>query len=188
MKTYLTKAAERNFKRWPNLGQNSGQGDTDPQPMKYCNGGGSSGMKMGMGGNNANTWEGEVEHLRTKMKERMQWMDQKLGFTEPAAPVVTGPVDTELHWPHWEKDTAKVNPPLAFQDDFSRLSPTNFFTVNDNYLEIQTNLGGTFALMDLNGTVLFKTRIGKGLTTLKIPGKAMNKHWIATLNGKMLNR
>jgi len=42
--------------------------------------------------------------------------------------------------------------------------------------------------MDLNGTVLFKTRIGKGLTTLKIPGKAMNKHWIATLNGKMLNR
>ena len=188
MKTYLTKAAERNFKRWPNLGQNSGQGDTDPQPMKYCNGNGSSGMKMGMGGNNANTWEGEVEHLRTKMKERMQWMDQKLGFTEPAAPVVTGPVDTELHWPHWEKDTAKVNPPLAFQDDFSRLSPTNFFTVNDNYLEIQTNLGGTFALMDLNGTVLFKTRIGKGLTTLKIPGKAMNKHWIATLNGKMLNR
>ena len=188
MKTYLTKAAERNFKRWPNLGQNSGQGDTDPQPMKYCNGSGSSGMKMGMGGNNANTWEGEVEHLRTKMKERMQWMDQKLGFTEPAAPVVTGPVDTELHWPHWEKDTAKVNPPLAFQDDFSRLSPTNFFTVNDNYLEIQTNLGGTFALMDLNGTVLFKTRIGKGLTTLKIPGKAMNKHWIATLNGKMLNR
>ena len=188
MKTYLTKAAERNFKRWPNLGQNSGQGDTDPQPMKYCNGSGSSGMKMGMGGNNANTWEGEVEHLRTKMKERMQWMDQKLGFTEPAAPVVTGPVDTELHWPHWEKDTAKVNPPQAFQDDFSRLSPTNFFTVNDNYLEIQTNLGGTFALMDLNGTVLFKTRIGKGLTTLKIPGKAMNKHWIATLNGKMLNR
>ncbi len=188
MKTYLTKAAERNFKRWPNLGQNSGQGDTDPEPMKYCNGSGSSGMKMGMGGNNANTWEGEVEHLRTKMKERMQWMDQKLGFTEPAAPVVTGPVDTELHWPHWEKDTAKVNPPLAFQDDFSRLSPTNFFTVNDNYLEIQTNLGGTFALMDLNGTVLFKTRIGKGLTTLKIPGKAMNKHWIATLNGKMLNR
>ena len=132
MKTYLTKAAERNFKRWPNLGQNSGQGDTDPQPMKYCNGSGSSGMKMGMGGNNANTWEGEVEHLRTKMKERMQWMDQKLGFTEPAAPVVTGPVDTELHWPHWEKDTAKVNPPQAFQDDFSRLSPTNFFTVNDN--------------------------------------------------------
>ena len=188
MKTYLTKAAERNFKRWPNLGQNSGQGDTDPEPMKYCNGSGSSGMKMGMGGNNANTWEGEVEHLRTKMKERMQWMDQKLGFTEPAAPVVTGPVDTELHWPHWEKDTAKVNPPQAFQDDFSRLSPTNFFTVNDNYLEIQTNLGGTFALMDLNGTVLFKTRIGKGLTTLKIPGKAMNKHWIATLNGKMLNR
>ncbi|WP_290744459.1 CotH kinase family protein [Fibrobacter sp. UBA4309] len=188
MKTYLKNAADRNFKRWPNLGQNSGQGDTDPQPMKYCNGNGSSGMKMGMGGNNANTWDGEVEHLRKKMKERMQWMDQQLGFKEPSAPVVTGPVDTELHWPHWEKDTAKVDPPLAFQDDFSRLSPANFFTVNGNNIEIQTSLGGTFALIDLNGTVLFKTRIKQGFTTLKMPRKAMNKHWIATLNGKMLNR
>ena len=189
MKTYLKNAADRNFKRWPNLGQNSGQGDKDPEPMKYCSGNGSSGMNFGMGGNNANTWEGEVEHLRTKMKERMKWMDQKLGFTEPANPVVTGPVDPELHWPHWEKDTAAVDPPpLAFRDDFSRLSPTNFFNVNGDRLEIQTSLGGTFALMDLNGTVLFKTRIGKGLTTLKIPGKAVNKHWIATLNGKMLNR
>ena len=40
----------------------------------------------------------------------------------------------------------------------------------------------------MNGTVLFKTTIKKGLTTLKIPAKAMNKHWIATLNGKMMNR
>ena len=195
MKTYLTKAADRNFKRWPNLGQNSGQGDKDPEPMKYCSGNGSSGMNFGMGGNNANTWEGEVEHLRTKMKERMKWMDQQLGFTEPASPVVTGPVDTELHWPHWEKDTTQqavipsdTLPPIAFQDDLSRLSPTNFFTVNGNQLEIHTSLGGTFALIDLNGVVLYKTRIKKGLTSLKIPAKAMNKHWIATLNGKMLNR
>ena len=28
MKTYLKSAADRNFKRWPNLGQNSGQGDS----------------------------------------------------------------------------------------------------------------------------------------------------------------
>ena len=73
-------------------------------------------------------------------------------------------------------------------DDFSRLSPTNFFTVNGDYLEIQTSLGGTFALVDLNGSVLFKTRINKGLTTLRIPSKAMNRHWIATLNGKMLSK
>ena len=195
MKTYLTKAADRNFKRWPNLGQNSGQGDKDPEPMKYCSGNGSSGMNFGMGGNNASTWDGEVEHLRTKMKERMKWMDQQLGFTEPASPVVTGPVDTELHWPHWEKDTTQqavipsdTLPPIAFQDYLSRLSPTNFFTVNGNQLEIHTSLGGTFALIDLNGVVLYKTRIKKGLTSLKIPAKAMNKHWIATLNGKMLNR
>ena len=192
MKTYLKNAADRNFKRWPNLGKSSGQGDTDPQPMKYCTSSGGSGMAMG--GNNADTWDGEVEHLRKKMKERMQWMDQKLGFTEPANPVVTGPVDTELHWPHWEKDTTQqavipgdTLPPIRL-DDFSRLSPTNFFNVNGNLLEIQTSIGGTFALIDLNGVVLYKTRIKKGLTTLKIPAKAMNKHWIATLNGKMMNR
>ena len=188
MKTYLTKAADRNFKRWPNLGKNSGQNDPDPEPMKYCSSQGG-GYGMGMGGNNANTWDGEVEHLRAKMKDRMAWMDQKFGFTEPANPVVTGPVDPELHWPHWENDTAAIDPPPpAFRDDFSRLSPMNFFNVNGDRLEIQTSLGGTFALIDLNGVVLYKTRIGKGLTTLKIPAKARNKAWIATLNGKMLNR
>ena len=188
MKTYLTKAADRNFKRWPNLGKNSGQNDPDPEPMKYCSSQGG-GYGMGMGGNNANTWDGEVEHLRAKMKDRMAWMDQKFGFTEPANPVVTGPVDPEIHWPHWEKDTAAIDPPPpAFRDDFSRLSPMNFFNVNGDRLEIQTSLGGTFALIDLNGVVLYKTRIGKGLTTLKIPAKARNKAWIATLNGKMMNR
>ncbi len=188
MKTYLTKAADRNFKRWPNLGKNSGQNDPDPEPMKYCSSQGG-GYGMGMGGNNANTWDGEVEHLRAKMKDRMAWMDQKFGFTEPANPVVTGPVDPELHWPHWENDTAAIDPPPpAFRDDFSRLSPMNFFNVNGDRLEIQTSLGGTFALIDLNGVVLYKTRIGKGLTTLKIPANARNKAWIATLNGKMMNR
>ena len=188
MKTYLTKAADRNFKRWPNLGKNSGQNDPDPEPMKYCSSQGG-GYGIGMGGNNAKTWDGEVEHLRAKMKDRMAWMDQKFGFTEPANPVVTGPVDPEIHWPHWEKDTAAIDPPPpAFRDDFSRLSPMNFFNVNGDRLEIQTSLGGTFALIDLNGVVLYKTRIGKGLTTLKIPANARNKAWIATLNGKMLNR
>ena len=192
MKTYLTKAAERNFKRWPNLGKNSGQNDPDPEPMKYCNSS-SGGMGMGMGGNNADTWEGEVEHLRKKMKERMQWMDQQLGFTEPSSPIVTQPVDPSIHEPDWENDKKKDsipdnNPPQDIADNFSRLSPTNYFDVNGDMLEIQTSLGGTFALIDLNGTVLYKTRIKKGLTTMKIPGKAKNTHWIATLNGKMLGR
>jgi hypothetical protein len=207
MKTYLKSAADRNFKRWPNLGQNSGQGDTDPQPMKYCNGSGSSGMKMGMGGNNANTWDGEVEHLRKKMKERMQWMDQKFGFTEPAQPVVTAPVDPEIHEPNWQKDTVttvqdtvkkdsipkdsivkKDTIPQIVPDNFSRLSPTNFYDINGNELEIHTDLGGTFALVDLNGAVLYKTRIERGITNISVPAKARDKHWIATLNGKMLSR
>lgn len=73
-------------------------------------------------------------------------------------------------------------------DNFSRLSPTNFYVVNGDHLEIYTSLGGTFALIDLNGAVLFKTRIKKGVTTLKVPESAQDKHWIATLNGKMLSR
>ena len=187
MKTYLKNAADRNFKRWPNLGKNSGQGDKDPEPMKYCSSNGGSGG-MGMGGNNANTWDGEVEHLRKKMKERMQWMDQKFGFTEPANPVVTGPVDPELHEPHWQKDTIPEDTIPIRLNDFSRLSPTNYFTVNGNNLEVQTSVGGIFALVDLNGVTLYKTRIKQGLSILKIPAKARNKAWIATLNGKMMNR
>ena len=189
MKTYLMKAADRNFQRWPNLGKSSGQGDSDPQPMKYCNSnGGNNGMwsmNMPMGGYNADTWDGEFEHLRKKMKERMAWMDQQLGFTEPAQPFVTEPI---IHIPEWPKD-AKDDPiiPDAL-DNLSRLSPTNFFVENGNHLEIHSSIGGTFTLIDLNGTVLFKTKIKAGVTTLKVPAKAQNKHWIATLNGKMLGR
>lgn len=186
MKIYLKNAADRNFKRWPNLGKASGQNDADPEPMKYCNSQGG-GFGMAMGGYNATTWDGEFEHLRKKMKERMAWMDQQLGFSEPANPIVTEPV---IHDPDWQnEEKKKTEPPMNVGlDDFSRLSPTNFFTVNGDYLEIQTSLGGTFALVDLNGSVLFKTRINKGLTILRIPSKAMNRHWIATLNGKMLGR
>lgn len=186
MKIYLKNAADRNFKRWPNLGKASGQNDPDPEPMKYCNSQ-SGGFGMAMGGYNATTWDGEFEHLRKKMKERIAWMDQQLGFSEPANPIVTEPV---IHDPDWQnEEKKKTEPPMNVGlDDFSRLSPTNFFTVNGDYLEIQTSLGGTFALVDLNGSVLFKTRINKGLTTLRIPFKAMNRHWIATLNGKMLGR
>ena len=189
MKTYLKNAADRNFKRWPNLGQASGQNDADPEPMKYCTQS-SGGYGMAMGGYNATTWDGEVEHLRKKMKERMAWMDQQLGFTEPASPIVTEPV---IHIPDWQNESKKGDntqskPRNIRHDDFSRLSPTNFFIVNGKNLEIRTDLGGTFALIDLNGAVLYRTRIPKGSTTLKVPAKATNKHWIATLNGKMLSR
>ena len=190
MKTYLKSAADRNFKRWPNLGKASGQNDPDPQPMKFCNSSGG-GFGMAMGGYNATTWDGEVEHLRKKMKERMAWMDQQLGFSEPASPVVMAPVDPSIHEPDWQKDrdndsipgTVKIHP-----DNFSRLSPTNYFVVNGNNIEIQTDLGGTFAIVDLNGAVLYKTRIKTGTTMLEVPAKARDKHWIATLNGKMLSK
>ncbi len=215
MKTYLKNAADRNFKRWPNLGQSSGQYDPDPEPMKYCNqnqgggnggwggfGGFGGGMQMPMGGYNADTWDGEVEHLRKKMKERMQWMDQQLGFTEPANPIVTEPI---IHDPDWqkeeqEKELEKEQKKLEEEkkkeeeqqrsawNDFSRLSPTNYFVVNGNYVDVQTDIGGTFALIDLNGAVLYRTQIKTGLTSLKIPAKATNRHWIATLNGKMLSK
>ena len=189
MKTYLKNAADRNFKRWPNLGKASGQNDADPEPMKFCNGQGGGGMGMAMGGYNADTWDGEVEHLRKKMKERMAWMDDQLGFVEPANPIVTEPIIHEPDWQNDKKDSSDNDSlHIMKMNDYTRLSPTNFFAVNGNFIEIQTSLGGVFAIMDLNGTVLYKTRIKKGVTSMKIPAKAMNKHWIATLNGKMLGK
>ena len=161
MKTYLKNAADRNFKRWPNLGKSSGQ-----------------------------TWDGEFEHLRKKMKERMQWMDEQLGFKEPASPIAMAPVDPSIHEPDWQNDGKdKDSIPMGIRyDDLSRLSPTNFFVVIGNYLEIHTDIGGKFALVDLNGAVLYKTQIKAGTTNIEIPSKARNKHWIATLNGKMLSK
>jgi hypothetical protein len=192
MKTYLKNAADRNFKRWPNLGKASGQNDADPEPMKYCNSSGG-GFGMAMGGYNATTWDGEVEHLRKKMKERMQWMDEQLGFKEPTTPITMAPVDPSIHEPDWQNDDKKKNPgdtiPMNIRyNDLSRLSPTNFFVVIGNYLEINTDIGGKFALVDLNGAVLYKTQIKAGTTNIEIPSKARNKHWIATLNGKMLSK
>ena len=197
MKTYLKSAADRNFKRWPNLGKSSGQGDNDPEPMKFCNqgGGGGGGMwgmggGMPMGGYNATTWDGEFEHLRKKMKERMAWMDQQLGFTEPAQAIVSEPI---IHLPDWQKEEAEKEEKKKAKEktrinQLGRLSPTNYFEVNGNMLEVQTDIGGTFALIDLNGAVLYKTQIKTGVTTVEIPAKARDKHWIATLNGKMMNR
>jgi len=195
MKVYLKNAADRNFERWPNLGKASGTYDSDPQPMKYCTKS-NSGFGFTMGGYNAETWDGEVEHLRKKMKERMSWMDQQLGFTEPANPVVTEPI---IHIPTIEEKTdtvpateqkgdSIVNPPIIQRLDYSLLSPTNYFVVNGSNMLIQTDIGGTFAIIDLTGKTLFKTRVKVGTTNMKVPAKAQNKHWIATLNGKMLSK
>ncbi len=186
MKTYLKNAADRNFKRWPNLGKVSGQFDEDPEPIKYCRTTEIPAMNPTIKiGSNADTWDGEFEYVRQKAKERIAWMDKQFGFTEPASPVVFEPI---IHEPDWQAEMGYTSKAHIHSDNFSRLSPTNYFVVNGNHLEIHTSVGGSFALMDLNGSVLYKTRIKAGLTTLKIPSKARHKHWIATLNGKMLNR
>ena len=186
MKTYLGNAADRNFRRWPNLGKTSRMGDADPEPMKYCDSTSKfTILGTAVGGYNADTWEGEFEHVRMKMKEKMKWMDEQLGFTEPASPVVFEPI---IHEPDWRAEMGDTSEVRIDANNFSRLSPTNFYTVNGNVLEIHTNWGGTFALVDLNGAVLYKVHIKTGATSLTIPAKARNKHWIATLNGKMMNR
>ena len=203
MKTYLTKAAERNFKRWPNLGKNSGQGDADPEPMKFCTNSSSGGM--GMGGNNASTWDGEFEYLRKKMKERMKWMDQQLGFTEPANPIATEPV---IHIPDWQNDTSDEgeegdegdgrdttkwqnpwdNPWQGTLDDYDALSRLNFFSIEGNMMTVRTQKGGTLKLVTFNGVTLFQKKVEPGTQSFRLPQKAIDQAWVATLNGKMLNR
>jgi len=208
MKTYLTKAADRNFKRWPNLGKSSGQGDADPEPMKYCSqGGGQQGMwsmNIPMGGYNADTWDGEFEHLRKKMKERMAWMDQQLGFTEPANPVATEPV---IHIPDWQSDPDNgdgdegsdngddsnwqnpwQNPWQGTLDDYNALTRLNFFSVEGNMMTVRTQKGGTLKLVTFNGVTLFQKKVEPGTQSFRLPQKAIDQAWVATLNGKMLNR
>ena len=186
MKTYLKNAADRNFKRWPNLGKVSGQFDEDPEPIKYCRTTEIPAMNPTIKiGSNADTWDGEFEYVRQKAKERIAWMDKQFGFTEPASPVVFEPI---IHEPDWRAEMGDTNKVSIEANNFSRLSPTNFFTVNGDHLEIHTSVGGSFALMDLNGAVLYKVHIKTGVTSLTIPAKARDKHWIATLNGKMMNR
>jgi len=187
MKTHLKSAADRNFKRWPTLGKASGQNDPDPEPMKYCDTTirSSNFMGLAIGGYNADTWEGEFEHVRKTTKERIAWMDKQFGFTEPTNPVAFEPI---IHEPDWRAEMGDTSDVHIHSDNFSRLSPTNFFTVNGDHLEIHTSVGGSFALMDLNGAVLYKVHIKTGVTSLTIPAKARDKHWIATLNGKMMNR
>ena len=140
---------------------------------------------MAMGGYNADTWEGEFEHVRKTTKERIAWMDKQFGFTEPASPVVFEPI---IHEPDWRAEMGDTSEVRIDANNLSRLSPTNYFVVNGNRIEVQTDIGGTFAIVDLNGAVLYRTHIKTGTTTLQVPRNARDKHWIATLNGKMMNR
>ena len=154
--------------------------------MKYCRDDTQlRGNNVPIGGFNADTWDGEFEHLRKKTKERMAWMDEQLGFKEPENPVVFEPI---IHEPDWRTEMGDTSEVYIHSDNFSRLSPTNYFVINGNRIEVHTNIGGTFAIVDLNGAVLFKARIKTGVTNLEIPANARSKAWIATLNGKMMNR
>ena len=185
MKTYLKNAADRNFKRWPNLGKASGQYDEDPEPIKYCPSSDRTTNPRVVIEYKADTWDGEFEYVRKTTKERIAWMDKQFGFTEPENPVAFEPI---IHEPDWRAEMGDKSEVYIHSDNFSRLSPTNYFAINGNRLEVHTDIGGIFAIVDLNGAVLYKTRIKTGVTTLSIPANARNKAWIATLNSKMMNR
>ena len=147
LKTVLKNAANRNFERWPNLGQASGTCDADP--MESGNSGGNNGgnnggmwgggMGFGMGGfcmsmkmnyYNEPTWDAEIEHLRKYVKQRFAWIDQQMSFSEPASPVVTEALIID-DWGYYDKDnddddnpttpTTPTNPSISS----SSASPTS---------------------------------------------------------------
>lgn len=126
LKTVLKNAANRNFERWPNLGQSSGTCDADPMESGNNNGGNNGGMwgwgGGGMGGfcmgmkmnyYNEPTWDAEIEHLRKYVKQRFAWIDQQMSFSEPASPVVTEALIID-DWGYYDED-----------DDDNPTTPTN---------------------------------------------------------------
>ena len=229
LKTVLKNAANRNFERWPNLGQSSGTCDADPMESGNNNGGNNGGMWGGWGGGmggfcmgmkmnyyNEPTWDAEIEHLRKYVKQRFSWIDQQMSFSEPASPVVTEALIID-DWGYYDKDdddnpTTPTNPSSSSSNTsssshsrFSRSSSSsnpgrdairdhleitrlNFYTLNENRITVQSERGGMFRLMDFNGNVLFEKQINAGMQSFHIPRTARNQHWIATLNGKMINR
>ena len=127
LKTVLKNAANRNFERWPNLGQSSSTCDADPMESGNNNGGNNGGMWGGWGGGgmggfcmgmkmnyyNEPTWDAEIEHLRKYVKQRFAWIDQQMSFSEPASPVVTEALIID-DWNYYDKD-----------DDDNPTTPTN---------------------------------------------------------------
>ena len=226
LKTVLKNAANRNFERWPNLGQSSGTCDADPMESGNNNGGNNNGWNMGgwsmgcmgmkMNYYNEPTWDAEIEHLRKYVKQRFAWIDQQMSFNEPASPVVTEALIID-DWGYYDKDdddnpTTPTNPSSSSSNTsssshsrFSRSSSSsnpgrdairdhleitrlNFYTLNENRITVQSERGDMFRLMDFNGNVLFEKQINAGMQSFHIPRATRNKHWIATLNRKMISR
>ena len=229
LKTVLKNAANRNFERWPNLGQSSGTCDADPMESGNNNGGNNGGMWGGWGGGmggfcmgmkmnyyNEPTWDAEIEHLRKYVKQRFAWIDQQMSFSEPASPVVTEALIID-DWGYYDKDdddnpttptnpsssssntssssrsrfstsSSSSNPGIAAIRDHLEITRLNFYTLNENRITVQSERGGMFRLMDFNGNVLFEKQINAGMQSFHIPRATRNKHWIATLNGKMISR
>lgn len=201
LKTVLKNAANRNFERWPNLGQSSGTCDADPMESGNNNGGNNNGWNQGgwnMGGWNMGcmgmkmnyynepTWDAEIEHLRKYVKQRFAWIDQQMSFKEPSTPIATEALIID-DWNYYDNDEGDDPPPIGMQP---RLSVTrlNSYTVAGRTLTVQSVDGGLFKLVALDGKTLFKTQIPAGTQSFQIPRAVLNQHWIATLNGKMLSR
>ena len=206
LKTVLKKAADRNFERWPNLGQASGTCDADPMDSGNNNGGNNNGGMWGWGGGgmggfcmgmkmnyyNEPTWDAEIEHLRKYVKQRFAWIDQQLSFSEPSTPIATEALIID-DWTYYDKveedDPGNITepPPDAVQP-YLNITRLNFYTLVGSTLTVQSVDGGLFRLVALDGKTLFKKQIPAGTQSFQIPRAALNQHWIATLNGKMLSR
>ncbi len=210
LKTVLKKAADRNFERWPNLGQASGTCDADPMDSNGGNnggnngnpwgggmwGGGMGGFCMGMKMNyyNEPTWDAEIEHLRKYVKQRFSWIDQQVGFTEPSAPVVTEPLIID-DWTYYDKvaeeddpGSSVSNPPPSALNSYLSISRLNFYKLDGRLMTVQSEKGGMLKLLDYNGHVIFQKRIRAGVESVQLPRSLVDKTWITTLNGKLLSR
>ena len=211
LKTVLKNAADRNFERWPNLGQASGTCDADPLEsnnggnnngnnggwnMGGWNMGGMGGFCMGMKMNyyNEPTWDAEIEHLRKYVKQRFSWIDQQVGFTEPSAPVVTEPLIID-DWTYYDKvaeeddpGSSVSNPPPSAVSSYLSISRLNFYKLDGRIMTVQSEKGGVLKLLDYNGQVIFQKRIRAGVESVQLPRSLVDKTWITTLNGKLLSR
>ena len=202
LKTHLKNAAGRNFERWPNLGQASGTCDADP--MDSGNNGGNNGgnnpwggwnmgggfcMGMKMNYYNEPTWDAEIEHLRKYVKQRFAWIDQQLNFTEPSTPIATEALIID-DWKYYDKDDEDIidnPPPEAIRSGLS-ITRLNFYELEGRTMTVQSQKGGLFRLVGLDGRTLFRKQIPAGTLSFQIPREIRNSAWIATLNGKMLGR
>ena len=211
LKTVLKNAADRNFERWPNLGQASGTGDPDPLESGN-NGGNNGGNQWGWGGGgftmsfkmnyyNEPTWDAEIEHLRKYVKQRFAWIDQQLSFNEPASPVATEALVID-DWTYYDKvsddddeeggengqeewDNPWQNPWQGTKS-YVEITRLNYFSIDGNRITVHSEKGGTFKLVTLDGKTLFVTKIDAGVQDFQIPHT--DQAWIATLNGKMISR